>query len=68
MAVSTLDLNRPGEMQDIAAQGGTNGLDQRGGQSRQIGQRALANLGAFTVGLTQEDGRGGIHRIRESTV
>jgi hypothetical protein len=42
----------------LAAQRRANGLDLRGRQARQIGQRALADLGALAVGLTQQHGGG----------
>ena len=43
-------------LQSLAAQCRANGLDLRRRQARQIGQRALADLGAFAIGLAQQHG------------
>jgi hypothetical protein len=50
-------------LQCLAAQRRANGLDLRRRQARQIRQRALADLGALSVGLTQQH-RGGRTAIR----
>ena len=41
----------------LTAQRCSNGFDLRGGETRQIGQRALDYLGALALGLAQQNGR-----------
>ena len=46
-------------LQDLSAKGSANRINLVGRQTRQIGQRALANLGALAIGLTQQNRRVG---------